>query len=128
MSDRPPPLPPVLAEIAAVAGVDAAWALARAKGGTTVFLPRRAGHRHWLTEIVGQEAADKICRHYRTNHQSRLTIPLAAAAMKSERWTEALRSDMSLTETARAMGVHERTVTNWRRRARGKNGGQGTLF
>jgi hypothetical protein len=120
-------IPAAVAELAEVAGWDAAWALVRAKGGTTVFLPRRVQSGHWLVEIVGLEAARKICAHYRSSHQMRLTIPMAARRTKRQRWAEvAMREDLSLAETARVMDVHERTVTNWRRRLR--NSRQGRLL
>jgi len=58
-------LPEVLAEIAGVCGLDSALALARARGGTRVYIPASADRDHWLVRAVGQPAADAICRHYR---------------------------------------------------------------
>ena len=130
-----PELPAVIAEIAEIAGPEAAWALARAKGGTRVFIPAEAKADHWLVELVGIEAARRICAHYRImSGNSRmngvwLLIPMAAAARSAERWTEALSQGLSIAETALRMGVHERTVS--RRRAehgRGNDKRQGTLF
>ena len=124
-----PALPAAFDELAQTGGIDAAWALVRAKGGTTVFLPRRAGHRHWLSAVVGFEAAQKICAYYRGNHQSRLTIPMAAAAQKAARWTEALNSDLSLNDTAEIMQTHVRTVSRYRaRQNRRKDDRQKDLF
>ena len=57
-------LPGALAEIAEVAGLDAALKLAEARGGTEIYVPARAGDDHWLVATVGREAADVICRHF----------------------------------------------------------------
>ncbi len=122
-------LPLVLEEIADVAGTEAMWALVRARGGSTIFLPRRVTARHWLAEIVGLEAANRICAHFRSNHQSRVEVPLAQATQKAERWREELRQPGSLSQRALRMGVTERTVRNWRRRMRGdRDEDQGDLF
>jgi hypothetical protein len=119
-------LPGVLQEIADVAGIDAAWALARAKGGREVFLPKIVPHRHWLTAIVGQDAAQKICTHFRGNHQMRVLIPMGKQPT-AEQWAEALNSGMTRDEMAEALGVHIRTVS--RHRARGAaDPNQGDLF
>lgn len=131
-------LPAVLEEIAQVAGLDAAWALARARGGTTIFLPRKPGKRHWLSDIVGHEAATKICAHFRGNHTMSITVPMAARQQSAELWREALQRGpdgqylRSINETALHMGVHKDTVSKRRHKARvsGDNddGPQGDLF
>ncbi|MBX3527539.1 MAG: hypothetical protein KF904_15150, partial [Rhodoblastus sp.] len=58
-------LPPLLNEIAEVAGVVAAVAIAEARGGTRVHFPARAPDGHWLVALVGREAADELCAHFR---------------------------------------------------------------
>jgi len=104
--------PHVIAEIAETAGQDAAWAIASAKGGTTVFIPQKAAPNHWLTQLVGFEAASKICDKFPS---ARILIPMAAAAQRAARWTEVVESDMSIVDSAKTMGAHQRTVS--RRRA-----------
>ena len=124
-------LPAVLEEIAEVAGIDAAWALVHAKGGTKQFLPEVPTHRHWLVEAVGMDAAKKICAHFRANHQINIEIPRAHDAQQLERWRQAVESDKSVNETALEMGVTARTVWNWRarlRRHRKPDPNQGSLF
>lgn len=111
-----PALPAVLQEIADVAGIDAAWTIARARGGTNVFLPRRVGPRHWLVGLVGLEAAQKICTHFRSDHREWVTIPLAAAHQAADRWREVLERDLSINEQALEMGAHVRTVSRHRAR------------
>ena len=51
------PLPGVLAEIAAVAGEDAALAVAAAHGGTQVYIPPAPARDHWLARLVGHALA-----------------------------------------------------------------------
>jgi hypothetical protein len=57
-------LPTVLAEIADIAGLDAALALAESRGGLKVYIPVSVGDDHWLTQAVGRDAADRICEHF----------------------------------------------------------------
>jgi hypothetical protein len=129
-----PELPEIIAEIADVAGVDAAWALAREKGGLTVFIPAQPRRDHWLVKLVGLEAAEKICAHFRVIsgderlNGARLLIPMAAAAQSAERWRQVLAAEMSASQVARTMGVHERTVWRHRARQRDDDDSQGSLF
>ena len=110
-------LPMIMVEIAQVAGVEAAWALARACGGSTVYIPRAATPDHWLTQLVGMEAAAKICAHFRVaNTGSRILIPLARHAHQRERLVKALEAGMSAPGAALAAGMHERTAYRARKR------------
>lgn len=110
-------LPAVLAEIAEAAGQEAAWALARAKGGTTVYIPYSAGEAHWLTELVGAEAAEAICAHFRVaNTGARVLIPIAKQGHQRERLYKALEDGMSAPQAASAAGMHERSAFRARSR------------
>ncbi|MFZ5747163.1 MAG: helix-turn-helix domain-containing protein [Pseudomonadota bacterium] len=60
MTESIVPLPGVLAEIAAVAGVDAALAIAEARGGTQIYIPPAPDADHWLARLVGHDAARAI--------------------------------------------------------------------
>jgi len=53
-------LPGVLAEIAAAADEEAALAVASARGGTEVYIPPEPKPDHWLSRLVGYEAARAI--------------------------------------------------------------------
>ncbi|MBK1625214.1 helix-turn-helix domain-containing protein [Afifella marina] len=130
-------LPGILAEIAEVAGEEAAHAIARARGGTRVYLPGRADDDHWLTRCVGREAADAICRHFAAggpdgSSGASYLIPLGqAGSTKGRRRALAaeLRRGASVAEAARAVGMHERTA--WRMRAKlqkDRDADQGELF
>ncbi|KAF0136668.1 MAG: hypothetical protein FD139_727 [Methylocystaceae bacterium] len=131
-------LPPLLAEIAEVAGLVAAVQLAKAKGGTECYIPARAPDDHWLVQCVGREAADKLCAHFvaaiesdsgRSRHGVKILLPLGEAGSRAEarrRVREALEQGKTLSEAARSGGVHQRTVQNIRARMKDKR--QGSLF
>ena len=53
-------LPGILAEIALVAGEDAALAIAAARGGTQIYVPPVPDAGHWLSRLVGHQSALKI--------------------------------------------------------------------
>lgn len=54
-------LPAILAEIAEVAGEDAALAIAGARGGTQIYLPPVPAPDHWLSILIGHDAAKAVC-------------------------------------------------------------------
>lgn len=115
MSDAPFSwLPGVLAEIAEVADIDAALRISQAKGGSRNYFPLRAADGHWLVELVGREAADKICAHFGTGSGGmEILIPKGAAAFARQHFY-ALRSQGVLIQTAaRLCGIHERSAFRW---------------
>jgi hypothetical protein len=124
-------LPLVIAEIVQVAGVDAARALAAVKGGQQVYIPAEAKEGHWLTDLVGFSAAQRICEHYRTtNRDGRgvgkpLLIPMARIR-SGEVLIRAIEAGGKNNRVAAISGRHERTVR--RMRAKLKTGGLGPLF
>jgi len=131
-------LPPLLAEIAQVAGPVAAAQLAKARGGTECYIPARAPDDHWLVQCVGRAAADRLCKHFaaqidgdadRSRHGVKIVLPLGESGSRVEsrrRARQALEEGKSLSEAARHAGVHQRTVQNIRRRMKDKR--QGSLF
>lgn len=120
-------LPLVIAEIERVAGREAALKLSLARGGQTIYTPYEAKEGHWLTQLVGLEAARKICEHYRVgNTGARLLIPIARQALQRQTMEEQLERGASATEAAAASGMHERTAYRSRRRLRDQR--QGKLF
>jgi hypothetical protein len=135
MSDDTPchsMLPAIMAEIAEVAGVDAAWALARAHGGTTIYIPREPFEGHWLVELVGEEAAAKICKHFRVaNTGARVLIPIARQGEQRMRLVKALEAGMSAPQAASVAGMHERSAFRARKKLKKQGRGdnrQGKLF
>ena len=128
-------LPGILADIAEIAGDVAALKIAQSRGGTRVDLPPFAKEGHWLTDLVGFEAADKICRGLavidadgRRSGLRREVIPRGAASLyetAKRRAAEALDAGKSAREAARISGLHERTI--WRMKAK-EDDRQGRLF
>lgn len=127
-------LPAVLAEIADAAGLPAALAIADHCGGTKTHLPGRAPEGHWLVELVGREAADKICNHFRSRDGGvTLRIPLGPKGFYNQarrRAEEMIEQGKSSRAIASALGIHQRSVERYRARAKdiGKDSRQGRLF
>jgi hypothetical protein len=127
-------LPGLLGDIADIAGADIAFLIAESHGGTRVTIPPRATDDHWLTELVGFETADRICRGLATldadgklkGVQAEVIPKGPAAILKAarRRAQAALDAGKSAREAARLSGLHERTI--WRMKA--DDGSQGSLF
>lgn len=128
-------LPAVLADIAEVAGIDAALALAERYGGTRRKIPAFAPDGHWLVECVGRPAADAICAQFRQGAGARqfgqeVLIPLGpTGTMRAarRRMVQALENCATAREAAIAAGMHERSAFRMRKRIK-DSGGQGSLF
>jgi hypothetical protein len=125
----------ILSDIADIVGSDAAYKVASSVGGTRVSIPPRAIEGHWLTDLLGFEQADAICRGLATlDPDGKLRgvrdeiIPKGPAAIMRaarRRAKEALESGSSARDAARISGLHERTI--WRMKAK-EDDGQGELF
>lgn len=130
-------LPGILGEIAAVAGEDAAIAIADRRGGTRVLIPRRAPDGHWLVEAVGRQKADAIGRHFSVEDADGKPIgtfevylplgPHGALRRARRRLADELRAGTSGREAARRAGLTERTAWRIKRRL-GADPDQGDLF
>ncbi|OCP17454.1 MULTISPECIES: hypothetical protein [unclassified Ensifer] len=127
-------LPGLLGDIADIVGPEVALAIAQSHGGTRVAIPPRAEPGHWLTELVGEEVADKICRGLAILEDGRLkgvrseVIPLGPSSVLKQarrRAHQALTNGASAREAARHSGLHERTI--WRMKAK-TDDDQGSLF
>lgn len=128
-------LPGLLGAIADLVGVEIAFEIARAHGGVRVSIPPRAEADHWLTQVVGFETADRICRGLATMDAegnlkgvSGEIIPRGPASVlrsARRRARQALDAGMSARQAALASGLHERTI--WRMKAEGDDE-QGSLF
>lgn len=127
-------LPGILADIADIAGPEAALKIAQSHGGTRVDLPPQAKEGHWLTDLVGFEVADKICRGLavidaddRRVGLQRCVIPRGAASLLKtarRKAAEALDAGKSVRDAARISGLHERTIF----RMKAEDDRQGRLF
>lgn len=122
-------LPPLLAEIAEIAGLEAALAMAEARGGQKIYIPSpdRVGPTHWLAETVGLDAARKLGARFGSNLIEIPFGPAASVHRLRRRIARMIEAGASSNTIAAACGVTFRTVTRHRARARGDDA-QGDLF
>lgn len=122
MDTRPPIelLPGILATIDAIAGRQAALAVAAAKGGVNVYIPTPARLKsdHWLVQAVGLDAARKIAAAEGGLRYDIPCGPLARRDAVSRTIERALSEGKSTHEVARLAGVHVRTVRRHKSRIR----------
>lgn len=128
-------LPGILGEIADVAGLDAALAVAQTKGGTVARIAAKLSDENWLVKAVGIENAQRISAHFTAGRGIDLLIPLGPTgsfkrdqARRAEAYTRALASGRNVQETARIVGVTRRSVERFRARPRDDDPDQGNLF
>lgn len=130
-------LPALLAEIAEIAGLDAALAVARAKGGVPARFASRLGPENWLVEAVGMEKAKLLSDHF-TSGRGRIEfdIPLGPTGSykrdqlaRAQAMQKAIASGRKTVETARALGVTRRSVQRFKaKRSQDKDPSQTELF
>lgn len=126
-NDRYAHLPLIMQDIAAVAGIDAAWDMVRAFGGRMVYIPGRIENAEWLIEIVGEDAAEKIINHFTTRQAgARILIPLAKESERRQRLLKALHDGMTADGAAAVSGMHVRSA--WRAKKRIKDERQTSFF
>ncbi|WP_160296751.1 helix-turn-helix domain-containing protein [Sphingomonas sp. ERG5] len=122
-------LPAILADIADVAGEDAALAIAAARGGTQVYFPPVPSDDHWLSKLIGHEAALAVCDRLTCGvGPLRADVPLGPAgrAAKAREMVDTmLREGRSERDIALATGYTTRGV---RMRRAGLDDRQLTLF
>ena len=112
-------LPPLLAEIAAVAGEEAALRIAATRGGTQIYIPPDPSADHWLSRLVGLDAARAIALRLTEGIGGRrVDLPLGPtghAAKARARVDAMLRDGRSERDIALATGYTTRAIR--RRRA-----------
>jgi hypothetical protein len=115
MRDR---LPALLAEIAEIAGLEAALAIADAKGGILARIPSRLTANNWLVKAVGMEKAEIISMHF-TSGRGRidLDIPLPPTnshkqylRQRAKGYEQALARTDNIFQAARMAGTTRRTI------------------
>jgi hypothetical protein len=116
------PFTGVLAEIARVAGEDAARALSRARGGTQIYLPPEPAPDHWLSQLVGHDRALAIADQLTCGVGGmRLEIPLGDtgyAASGRAKIDAMIRDNFSERDIALATGYTTRAVRRRRKKLR----------
>jgi len=107
-------LPGVLAEIAAVAGREAALRLALEMGGETLYVPKpdRLTHGHRLVTAVGSACARRIAQRFAGES---IDVPLARRALAV--WLAG--RDMSAAQIGRALSIRVQTARKYTRQFRG---------
>lgn len=107
-------LPALLAEIAEVAGVEAALALARERGGRRAHFIRNPKPGHWLSLLIGHDAAKAVGGHLcGSNASIELTVPMGPCRRDVARWVviaQMIADNCSNAEIARKTGCHYKTV------------------
>ena len=132
-----PDLPALLAEIAEVAGIDAALAIAEAKGGQAVTIPSRLRPDHWLITAIGRERAEQLSDHFCSGRsRAQLDIPLgptgsyfADRRRRAVAVAQALAAGATASEAARRAGITRRSVHRQKaQKQRQRDRDQGSLF
>ncbi len=107
-------LPGILAEIAQVAGSEAALAVAQARGGSKAYFSEQPRDDNWLVAAVGRQAASLIARHFACGTGGvELHVPLGPAAGRARIWREIRRrhrQGQTKPQIARALSICERSV------------------
>lgn len=77
----------ILAEIADVAGEDAAMAIANAVGGAAVYIPPVPTNDHWMCRLIGRDEAKAVCERLTCGQgrPRRLEMPLGPASSQAKR-------------------------------------------
>lgn len=129
-------LPGVLQEIAEAAGVDAALAIARARGGVRAWFPAAPRDDSWIVQLVGRAAADAICAKLAQHGTAvQFDIPLGpAGSYMAERRNRAIAMEAAIAgglgtdAAARAVGAHRSTLKRFKRRRGEKDDDQPKLI
>lgn len=127
-------LPGILADIAEITDAETALAIAQSHGGIRVSIPPRAEDGHWLTELLGFDVADRICKGLavidgdgKLKGVQREVIPLGPASVLKaarRRAADALSAGKSARDAAQISGLHERTIFRMKK----SDDDQGSLF
>jgi len=126
-------LPGVLAEIAEVAGLDAALKIAERRGGASMSVPGTITDDHWLVGLVGIEAARRLSAHFTSGQTSQdLEVPLGPTGSRRQLQTAIRRllseGNIAGDEIARRLRIAGRTVRRHKNALRQKDRRQGQLF
>ena len=102
---------PITAQVIAdVIGTEKALTLARATQCRSVYIPQRLNPDHWLVEVVGTDAAQKLIAEFPS-----CCLPLAKCssvvkAKRNKRIAELSAQGLYPTEISRRLGVSRNTV------------------
>ena len=119
-------LPGVLGEIAEIAGLEAALAVAEKVGGSRAYIARRPGADHWLVQAVGTEAAAKIADYFTTGRTgAEILFPVgprgsynAEKRRRARKLAELTARGLPTDQVARQAGITRRGVQLFKARQR----------
>ncbi|KQX34104.1 hypothetical protein ASD04_17845 [Devosia sp. Root436] len=115
----------MLAGLAQIIGIEAVLTLAAARGGQRVYIPPAAMPDHWLTQLLGHDAARAVCDHFKLSVQGHrdhdvgwigtpVVIPSAIRLRRRLLLEQACVKGFSIRETAIQLGISERMVSHMR--------------
>lgn len=123
-------LPQLLAALAEAIGVEAALALADARGGQRVHVPKSIDAGHWIARAIGARRAEELARAYGGESLDLPAARTGSTLAARRRCDRALAEGASLNQAVAASGLTRRGV-QWRKAnklRRGAGGPQGDLF
>lgn len=121
MTEFKPILPGILSLIAEEIGEDVAVALAKARGGRMLYIPKSVSGDHELSKLVGVEDAIKISKLL---GHGNVLVPcgnLNGAAGRRTQITQLFEQGLTHSQIAAEVGVHIRTVERATARFRDEN-------
>lgn len=110
-------LSPLLQELAELIGLEATLKLTEQRGGSRFSIPTRPGPEHWLTQLIGADAAGILGKRFGGNTIDLPLGPQRGLNAMRRRCDEALARGATVSEAARLSGLTERAV--WMRKAAG---------
>lgn len=104
-------LPESIIEIAEIIGITHALAIVALRGGTRLTIPVRAHKSHWLNEVIGINAFEKLVCHYA---REELAIPKCQYAIGLVTKKEIIsdRENLTIAGLARKYDYTERGIQN----------------
>jgi hypothetical protein len=126
-------LPPLICEIAEVAGLRAALALAEARGGNRLYIPMpsQLSDGHPLVKIVGPAAAKKLCEHFARLSGVDLEIPRGPTGSRAKQWrhmAQLIEEGAPSSIITQRLGISRRTVIRHRSKIRLADDRQTDMF
>lgn len=111
-------LPESVLDLIDVIGINAALTIVEQRGGIRLYVPAKATESHWLADLIGLDALQKLVDVYA---REEIEIPRCAATLKDIKDREIASSTASNSELARQYGMTERNVRKIRRRVEARN-------
>jgi len=108
-------------ELLGLLGDQATMTLVYSHGGTQVFVPAHAPTHHWLSQLIGPEAADKLCAHFAVTSAggrsagATVELPRPSCKLRRMKFRKLDDQGLSAADIARQLGLSARCVRQYRR-------------